>query len=367
MSRLHALRTLSPLKQLAYKRICQAQDALGKKGCIPRYATETELVAKNVKGEVVWNPIQIDDFKNAFKNSPYISAITAEGDSAFLTGHKDFNQMEVVINGNGIGRTSPLHMPDERLTPKRIVPATDIVKHQLKTYCKDHGIHEISFEARPQTGWISGINSGYHSNMSLYNATGENLFGQNPELLKHCASELLNSQAEASIMLLPTAESLNRISPFGLSALGGTPSHINHTYGKFNSTLGFGSLATRRTNALTPYMNTLRDKFPATDQLFRSFAERSPDFNRIENRLAGADSCPYMVGAFDVPTLEHAINTFTGKAAPLGRLHLPKSVEEAVEIFSKSDRMRHVLGEELHNAYLAQYLEPIVKSAERIR
>lgn len=366
MSRLHALRTLSPLKQLAYKRICQAQDALGKKGCISRYATETELVARNAKGEVIWNPIQMDDFKNAFKDSPYISAITAEGDSAFLSGHKHFNQMEVCINGNGYGRGGALSMPDERLTPKRIIPATDIVKHQLQEYCKDYGIHEISFAARPKFG-LFGVNSGYHTNMSLYNQAGKNLFGDNSELLKHCAGELLQSQAEASIMLLPTSESLKRISGFGFSALGGTPSHINHTYGKFNNTFGFGSLATRRANALTPYMNTLRDKFPAADQLLRSVAERSPDFNRIENRLAGADSCAYTVGAFDVPTLEHAINTFSGKATPLQRLHLPKSVEEAVEIFSKSDRMRHILGEELHSAHLAQYLEPIVKSVERIR
>ncbi len=363
---MHVLRTLSPLKKLAYQRICDAQDAMAAFGKVPRYATETELVAKDALGKVVWNPIDIADFRKAFEKSPYISAITAEGDSAFLSAHKHFNQMEVSINGNGMGRKVPLNMPDERLTPKRIVPATDIVKHQLQDYCKEHGIHKISFDARTGNGLL-GINSGYHSNMSLYSAQGENLFGRDPELLKHCAGELLQSQAEASVMLLPTTESLKRISPFGLSALGGTPSHINHTYGKFNkATLGFGSLATRRANTLTPYMNVLRDKFPAIDQLSRSIAERSPDFNRIENRLAGADSCPYIVGAFDTATLQHAVTNYNGKAEPLRPMHLPKSIEEAVEIFKNSTRMKHILGEELHGAYLAEYIEPLVKAAKSI-
>lgn len=352
----HRLGLLKPVQKLAFKRICDAQEAMTKHGIFPRYATELEFVPLGENGKPIWNAISIDEFKGLFKGSAYVSEVMASGDTSFFTNRNLFRQFEIGINGNGFGRDVPLVMPDVRLSPKTIIPATDVTKRLLKARAPDFGIHEISF--RPVE---SGIYSGYHTNMSLYNAKGENLCAKSSSFFAQCAHDMLQSQAEGAFLMLPTQESFGRIAkPHEWTFLRGTPSRVTHTYGKASMLTGeFGTLSSRQYSVLSPIYQRLRKINASADELFKSIAENSPDGTRLESRLADMHSCPYLQGALEMATLQATVEKGgleIHKAPKLPTFSLPHSVEEAAQTFAKSERMQQLLGKDLHAAAIGELL-----------
>jgi hypothetical protein len=324
-------------------------------GVSTRYGTEIEFVPRDAKGNIMSLSVsQVKEIQESLQTSPYIEGLAREG-WASLRPYAKVSQLEIVL-GEGKGRAVPLQMPDRRLACSTMTLATDSVRRNIQRLAPEFGISEVSFMPVPDAK--RSMTTAYHTNISLWDAQGNNLFAKHPDLYHHCADEMMHTQLQGAVLPLPTSNAFERV---GRSSM--VPSRIMTTDGKaWNPfTFGTGSVAMRRYDRVwSPVASFLSDHSYLPAWALGDLAERTPGHNRLENRLAGGNANCFLMGQADIGSMKCALEKYATmtpeglKVMPHSGVHptfsLPNSIEEALEMFTKSDRMKQMLGAELHEA-----------------
>lgn len=352
----HVTRLLSNLNRSALKGI-QAEEArlLDEWRISARYGTETEFVPRDAKGNIMKLDLaKVREIEASLKTSPYIEGLAREG-WASINPYAKVSQLEIVL-GQGQGRAVPLKMPDRRLACSTMTLATDSLRRNIQRMAPKYGISDVSFLPVPDAA--KGLTTGYHTNISLWDEAGNNLFAKHPDLYHHCADEMMHTQMQGALLHLPDPNAFKRI---GRSSM--VPDRILATSGKaWNPfTFGTGSVALRHYDpVIGPIVNFLSDHTYLSHSLLNDLSERNPNCNRLENRLAGGNANCFLMGRADIGSMRFALEKYATltpeglKVMPHSGVHptftLPTTVEEALEMFTKSTRMKQMLGEELHEA-----------------
>ncbi len=207
----------------------------------------------------------------------------------------------------------PLKLADQVFLFKRIVRAV----------AKQHGVY-ATFMANPMAGQPG---SAMHIHQSVVDAaTGKNLFsnanGKDSALFRSHIAGLVRLLPQVAPLFAPNVNSFRRMRPDSAAP-------INVQWGEDNRSCGF--------------------RVPIADRNNR----------RVENRLAGADSNPYLaiaaslvcgyIGMVDRMVPPKAI---TGSAYNRART-LPRTLEAALDRFSSCKPVRNLLGEDFFEIFYA--------------
>lgn len=197
-----------------------------------------------------------------------------------------------------------------------------MLKRLLRALALRHGMM-ASFMAKPFAGRAG---SGMHVHASLADAAGNNLFADRDEtlaaLLKHAVAGLLETMHESMLVFAPHLNSWRRFSAQSYAPT--TP-----TWGTNNR-----SVAVR---------------IPAG----------APAGRHIEQRAAGIDSNPYLVGATVLAGMRKGIlakadpGPETTAYAAIASDDLPPDWRSAIETATGSCFLKDALGERLHHVFLA--------------
>ena len=184
-----------------------------------------------------------------------------------------------------------------------------------------------SFMAKPRRDWAG---SSCHIHQSLWETgAGTNAFfagdsGQGlSELGQHYAGGLLSTMREFTALFAPTPNSYKRFAPYSWAG-----TSVSWSYG--NRSTGIRAIA---------------------DQ---------PDAARLEHRLPGADTNPYIViaaclagGLHGVEEKIQPARAYEGDAYAADELEsVPASLEEALDLLDKSEVAREMLGEDFVQHYI---------------
>lgn len=196
-----------------------------------------------------------------------------------------------------------------------------ILKNTVKEVAAEHG-YTASFMAKVKTN-VSGSSGHVHLSL-LSRETGEPLFA-NPESPRnlsetgmHYLSGVLRNAGDMAALYMPTPNAFKRAAAADFSA-------TNCTWGVDNRTVAIRSIPSGTHSA------------------------------RVENRLAGADANPYLViaaslasGLDGIEKQLEAGDPVVGTAYDLEdseELRLPITLEEAADIFSRSEVAKEYFGE----------------------
>lgn len=217
-------------------------------------------------------------------------------------------QLEVNFNHG-----DPLRLADEVFLFKRVV----------RNIAKEHGVY-ATFMANPMAGQPG---SAMHIHQSVVDAdTGRNLFatanGRDSAQFRSFIAGLIRYMPAIAPLWAPNVNSFRRMRPDSAAP-------INVQWGEDNRSCGF--------------------RVPISDKNNR----------RVENRLPGADSNPYLaiaaslvcgyIGMVDRMVPPKAI---TGSAYNRART-LPRTLEAALDRFSSCKRVRSLLGDDFFEIYFA--------------
>ena len=222
-------------------------------------------------------------------------------------------------NGPGQYEVNLKHVPDALLAADHAV----LLKRIVKGVARKHD-YDATFMAKPY-GQSAG--SGMHAHLSLLDASGRNVFttgnGQPSEPLRHAIGGLLTTMSESMAVFAPNANSFRRV----------TISEHAPMYASWG-------LETR--SAAIRVVSSRRDA------------------TRIEHRVAGADSNPYLVLAAILSGALLGIEQKLEPGAPLvndnhtaEHLPLPNNWDYALELFSESEFAADCLGSDYKALYLA--------------
>ncbi len=201
-----------------------------------------------------------------------------------------------------------------------------VYKNGLKEIVAARGLM-ASFMAKPRRDWAG---SSCHIHQSLWETgTGANSFfagdgGQGlSELGQHYAGGLLSTMREFTALFAPTPNSYKRFAPYSWAG-----TSVSWSYG--NRSTGI-----------------------------RAIAEQ-PDAARLEHRLPGADTNPYIViaaclagGLYGVEEKIQPARAYEGDAYATDELEsVPQSLEEALDLLGKSEVAREMLGDDFVQHYI---------------
>jgi glutamine synthetase len=201
-----------------------------------------------------------------------------------------------------------------------------IYKNAVKEIAAQHGLM-ASFMAKPRRDWAG---SSCHIHQSLWRAdTGANCFFDHE--LGHGLSQpgrqyaggLLATMAEFTVLFAPTPNSYKRFTPYSWAGTSVSWSYENRSTG------------------------------------IRAIAEH-PDESRLEHRLPGADTNPYIVVAACLAGGLHGIErkiepppAYAGDAYATSELQtVPASLEEAAALLERSQVAREMLGGDFVQHYV---------------
>gem|GEM_PF-5963769 len=179
--------------------------------------------------------------------------------------------------------------------------------------------------------------SALHVNVSLYNAKGENLFSKDPELMKHCARELVRIQDEAGLAFLPRNSSLKRF---------GAKTHVSVPRG-----LGMEPIPDKASQKCFSSVGMRGKIYDESDD------DKHAHDTRIENRLPGADADPFVSLAVTMAAMVSAVRSYSkGKASDYRpKFPMKDNHRELVETFESSQRMYELLGKDFYSTILNAY------------
>ena len=201
-----------------------------------------------------------------------------------------------------------------------------VYKNGLKEIVAARGLM-ASFMAKPRRDWAG---SSCHIHQSLWETgTGANAFfaadgGQRlSELGQHYAGGLLSTMREFTALFAPTPNSYKRFAPYSWAG-----TSVSWSYG--NRSTGIRAI---------------------TDQ---------PESARLEHRLPGADTNPYIVIAACLAGGLHGVEekikparAYEGDAYATDQLEsVPASLEEALDLLGKSEVAREMLGDDFVQHYI---------------
>lgn len=203
-------------------------------------------------------------------------------------------------------RNDPLRAADDAVLLRRLVSGV-ARKHELKA----------SFMAKPFVEWPG---NGMHVHVSMENENG-NLFAcpeAGPGRLGHAINGLLETMPEALLLFTSTFNGFRRMQP-------GSYAPTSICWGYDNRSVAL--------------------RVPAS----------SPEAARVEHRIAGADANPYLVltgilaGMLEGVKAEKAPPPpVVGNAYEKKHKRLTPWMDEAIDAFEASDRMKEAVGSEMH-------------------
>jgi glutamine synthetase len=201
-----------------------------------------------------------------------------------------------------------------------------VYKNGIKEIAAQHRLM-ASFMAKPRRDWAG---SSCHVHQSLWETgTGANAFfagGEGPGLSEpgqHYAAGLLATMREFTALFAPTPNSYKRFTPYSWAGTSVSWSYDNRSAG------------------------------------VRAIAGR-PDEARLEHRLPGADTNPYIViaaclagGLYGMEQKVRLPPACAGDAYAAGQLELvPQSLEEALDLLDNSEVAREMLGADFVQHYV---------------
>ena len=207
--------------------------------------------------------------------------------------------------------------------PLKLADSVFLFKRVVRRVAKDHGVY-ATFMANPMAGQPG---SAMHIHQSVVDAeTGKNLFatanGRDSSLFKGHIAGLVRLLPQVAPLFAPNVNSFRRMRPDSAAP-------INVQWGEDNRSCGF--------------------RVPIADRNNR----------RVENRLAGADSNPYLAIAASlvcgyIGMVERMVppKAITGSAYNRART-LPRTLEAALDRFSSCKPVRNLLGEDFFEIFFA--------------
>jgi glutamine synthetase len=202
------------------------------------------------------------------------------------------------------------HVPDA-------VQACDhavLLKRIIRSIARKHKM-EATFMAKP---YPQEAGSGMHVHVSLLDKKGRNIFqGKDPSgssELRYAVQGLRSTLSESMLICAPHANSYHRFE--------------NSSYAPINSSWGYNN-------------RTVSLRIPAND---------GPDM-RIEHRLAGADTNPYLLVAALLAGIHHGLSVkkeppppVEGNAYLISETELPRTWEQARNSFEQAEILPEYLG-----------------------
>jgi glutamine synthetase len=226
---------------------------------------------------------------------------------------------DTVVRENGPGQyeVNLKHVPDALLAADHAF----LLKRVVKGVARRHGL-DATFMAKPY-GDLAG--SGMHVHCSLQDSAGRNVFagpdGAPTPALRHAVGGMLATAAEAMLLLAPHANSYRRLCP-GAHA----PTVVN--WGVDNRTAAIRVVQGGRAT-------------------------------RLEHRVAGADTNPYLALAGVLAGGLHGLRTEADPGPPTegdprpGQEVLPINWDDALDAFVSSEVMGRYLGAEYQHLFSA--------------
>ncbi|SEG53950.1 glutamine synthetase family protein [Vibrio hangzhouensis] len=194
-----------------------------------------------------------------------------------------------------------------------------LLKRVVRAVAKKHGFY-ANFMAKPYTEYAG---NGCHIHISLQDSHGNNVFGENEQLLLNAIAGVLAHLEDSMAIFAPNANSYRRLQP--------------NMFVPLHATWGWDN----RTVAVRVPASGIADK-------------------RIEHRLSGADVNPYLtVAVLLASILDGLENELTppapieGDASLLELPMLPISWDMSLHEFENSQFMKNSFGEEFCKVYLA--------------
>jgi glutamine synthetase len=207
--------------------------------------------------------------------------------------------------------------------PLKLADQVFLFKRAVRAVAKQHGVY-ATFMANPMAGQPG---SAMHIHQSVVDIeTGKNLFananGRDSALFRSHVAGLVKLLPQVAPLFAPNVNSFRRMRPDSAAP-------INVQWGEDNRSCGF--------------------RVPISDKNNR----------RVENRLAGADSNPYLAIAASlvcgyIGMVERMVppKAITGSAYNRART-LPRTLEAALDRFSSCKPVRNLLGEEFFDIFFA--------------
>jgi glutamine synthetase len=207
--------------------------------------------------------------------------------------------------------------------PLKLADQVFLFKRAVRAVAKQHGVY-ATFMANPMAGQPG---SAMHIHQSVVDIeTGKNLFananGKDSALFRSHVAGLVKLLPQVAPLFAPNVNSFRRMRPDSAAP-------INVQWGEDNRSCGF--------------------RVPIADKNNR----------RVENRLAGADSNPYLAIAASlvcgyIGMVERMVppKAITGSAYNRART-LPRTLEAALDRFSSCKPVRNLLGEEFFEIFFA--------------
>ena len=226
-------------------------------------------------------------------------------------------QVESVLSEAGIGQIEIVLSPSSDLC--HLADAILILKHSLTAYTQAKGL-SVSFAAKPKKN-LSG--NGLHCHISLENLFSENLFLKDEALFKSAIAATLKLLEPATAIMAPLPESYDRLQK-------NSHAPVNIGWGVDNRTL-----AVRIPNA-------------------------APASRRLELRVAGADSNPYLLFSILVSFIIAGIEEMLvpppavfGNGYEADLKILPHDLKTALSVFENSEQMRRMMPPTLREMFIA--------------
>ena len=226
-------------------------------------------------------------------------------------------QIESVLSEAGIGQIEIVLSPSSDLC--HLADAILILKHSLTAYTQAKGL-SVSFAAKPKKN-LSG--NGLHCHISLENLFSENLFLKDEALFKSAIAATLKLLEPATAIMAPLPESYDRLQK-------NSHAPVNIGWGFDNRTL-----AVRIPNA-------------------------APASRRLELRVAGADSNPYLLFSILVSFIIAGIEEMLvpppavfGNGYEADLKILPHDLKTALSVFENSEQMRRMMPPTLREMFIA--------------
>ena len=226
-------------------------------------------------------------------------------------------QIESVLSEAGIGQIEIVLSPSSDLC--HLADAILILKHSLTAYTQAKGL-SVSFAAKPKKN-LSG--NGLHCHISLENLCSENLFLKDEALFKAAIAATLKLLEPATAIMAPLPESYDRLQK-------NSHAPVNIGWGFDNRTL-----AVRIPNA-------------------------APASRRLELRVAGADSNPYLLFSILVSFIIAGIEEMLvpppavfGNGYEADLKILPHDLKTALSVFENSEQMRRMMPPTLREMFIA--------------
>lgn len=205
---------------------------------------------------------------------------------------------------------------------------TIMMKRIVKGAARRHGM-DATFMAKPYGG-LAGC--GMHTHLSLLDRAGANIFvaeGHAPGgKLRQVVGGMLETMKDSMLVLAPHANSYRRLTPASHA-----PTRL--TWGIDNRTAAIRVI----------------EQGPAT---------------RIEHRVAGTDTNPYLTMAVILSAALHGLENgsvppepFAGEHSESGAEGLPATWDEALGRFERSDFIAEALGERYRHVYAAMKRQEI--------